>query len=159
MRHLSRAAIQHFEQLEVARSKSKLHYGSKTIGVNIYVGELDEENRACGEGVVTKPNGDYLKGTFKDDQRHGYGVSVHGDGVRWRGQQQKGRIHFKQTVYKDECVTNYEYESALIGGSIVQKEKIRTKITCSSQAFFGNGKPIKNEEQSEDLQAKWCKTQ
>ena len=47
------------------RSQGKLNFGSKIMAENdTYVGELDEDGNACGEGIRTRPNGTTWKGTF-----------------------------------------------------------------------------------------------
>ena len=39
-----------------------------------WVGELDSNGKACGEGILTMKSGNIYKGTLKDDKLHGFGI-------------------------------------------------------------------------------------
>ena len=38
-----------------------------------YEGELDPDNRACGEGILKSLSGDMYEGTFCENKYHGFG--------------------------------------------------------------------------------------
>ena len=88
-----------------------------------YEGELDPENKACGEGSLKSLSGDMFEGTFKDNLYHGFGknsiqkcfsnvltvclgVTTYPNGYRHEGEWAQGKWHGKSTTYSADGQIN-----------------------------------------------------
>ena len=80
-KHLSKESKQWFTYLIEARLRGELRTSSfklnadsyKENEVGTYEGEIDELGRACGHGTLLLQTGDVKSGTWKDNDRYGYG--------------------------------------------------------------------------------------
>ena len=80
---------------EEAKELRKIKEGTKDINGSTYVGEMDMAGKAFGFGKLTYASGAIAKGTFKDDNLHGYIDYCHSNGDKRVGEFNKGLRHGK----------------------------------------------------------------
>ena len=80
---------------EEMKELKKLTDGTKTINGSSYVGEIDLVGRACGHGELTYASGARARGTFLNDELHGYIEYHHSNGDKRCGEFSKGLRHGK----------------------------------------------------------------
>ena len=59
------------------------------------IGEMDENENACGQGIFVHPDGSFASGEWKEDWLHGKGISVDPDGITFVGEFKDGKKHGK----------------------------------------------------------------
>ena len=103
MKNFSTETLKFFAWIDLQRTQGKLNYGTIQLYGDTYMGELDENGKACGEGVLKWSNGTVKKGTWKNNKIHGYGnvffvsSKVDPNGQREIGEWKEGRKHGKIT--------------------------------------------------------------
>ena len=80
----------------VGKKKISDSYGE----VGDYDGELDMFGNACGEGLIKYEDGYTYRGTFANNERHGYGVLMYNGGGKAEGEFKFGEPHSKRTDYR-----------------------------------------------------------
>ena len=68
-------------------------------GVGEYRGEIDDDNNAYGEGILTWPSGATETSTWLNNKKHGYCIFIDDRGERWEGQVKHGEWSGELTVY------------------------------------------------------------
>ena len=65
-----------------------------------YQGELDPAGNACGEGMVKYEDEYSYRGTFANNERHGYGVLMYKGGGKAEGEFNYGEPNNRRTDYR-----------------------------------------------------------
>ena len=101
-----------------------------------YVGELDWYGAACGEGELTRKDGAVVKGTWLNDQQHGFCIEEYKNGQRMEEEFKYGMRHGKSTWYwTNQNIDNRTYNE--------DQRVTMVKVNKPKDAFFGDGKPVK----------------
>ena len=131
-----------FDYLDAVRAW-KLFAGSTMISVPgegkcKYEGEIDCDNNAYGEGILTWNSGAIEKGTWLNNKKHGYCSYTTVQGERLEGEVKIGEWLGEMTVY---CTNGTVWnETREDGKSICAK-----KVTRPEDANFGDGIPVLKE--------------
>jgi len=81
------------ELLSWEELKLQANFAVKCYKDSVYRGQLDEQHRRCGLGVITYSSGRAFEGSWDNDKRHGPGFERFQAGNTFEGEYHKGKVH------------------------------------------------------------------
>lgn len=72
--------------------KHKDDFAVKIFKNSAYVGQLDQNMKRCGRGVIRYESGRIYEGSWQDDVRHGQGFEHFANGSQYLGEYKLGKV-------------------------------------------------------------------